>query len=126
MIDVKPIKCTGLKLDQIMKEIKQKVQEIKPAQKTFRITLDDIPTSVYRSLDFSEIRKLTNNAVHYEIKANIVKKDDGKKQSTSSRIGALVNEFKKYLEAQDLDEKETLKELGISYIEKIEARDEGK
>ena len=126
MIDVKPIKCTGLKLDQIMKEIKQKIQEIKPEQKTFRITLDDIPTNIYRSLDFSEIRKLTNNAVHYEIKANILKKDSEKKQVTSSRIDALLNEFKKYLEAQDIPEKETLQALGIAYIEKIEARDEGK
>jgi DNA repair exonuclease SbcCD nuclease subunit len=126
MIDVKPIKCTGLKIEEIMKEIKQKVQEIKPEQKTFRITLDDIPTNVYRSLDFSEIRKLTNNAVHYEIKANILKKDDEKKQPTSSKIDALVNEFKKYIAAQDITEKETLQELGISYIEKIEARDEGK
>ena len=126
MIDIKPIKCTGLKIEEIMKKIKQKVQEIKPEQKTFRITLDDIPTNVYRSIDFSEIQKLTNNAVHYEIKANIIKKDDEKKQPTSSKIDALVNEFKKYIDAQNLDEKETLQELGISYIEKIQARDEGK
>ena len=126
MIDIKPIKCTGLKIEEIMKKIKQKVQEIKPEEKTFRITLDDIPTNVYRSIDFSEIRKLTNNAIHYEIKANIIKKDDDKKQPTSSRIDALVNEFKKYIDAQNLDDKETLQELGISYIEKIQARDEGK
>ena len=126
MIDIKPIKCTGLKLDQIMKEIKQKIQEIKPDQKTFRITLDDISTNVYRSIDFNEIQKLTNKAVHYEIKANLIKKDADKKQSTSSRIDALVNEFKKYVEAQDIAEKETLQALGIAYIEKIEARDEGK
>jgi exonuclease SbcD len=126
MIDIKPIKCTGLKIEEIMKKIKQKVQEIKPEQKTFRITLDDIPTNVYRSIDFNEIQKLTNDAVHYEIKANIIKKDDDKKQPTSSRIDALVNEFKKYIDAQNLDDKETLQELGISYIEKIQAREEGK
>jgi len=126
MIDIKPIKCTGLKIEEIMNKIKQKVQEIKPEQKTFRITLDDIPTNVYRSIDFNEIQKLTNNAIHYEIKANIIKKDDDKKQSTSSRIDALVNEFKKYIDTQNLDDKETLQELGISYIEKIQAREEGK
>ncbi len=113
MIDIKPIKCTGLKIEEIMKKIKQKVQEIKPEEKTFRITLDDIPTNVYRSIDFSEIRKLTNNAIHYEIKANIIKKDDDKKQPISSRIDALINEFKKYIDAQNLDDKETLQELGI-------------
>ena len=126
MIDIKPIKCTGLKIEEIMKKIKQKVQEIKPEQKTFRITLDDISTNVYRSIDFNEIQKLTNNSVHYEIKANIIKKDDDKKQPTSSKIDALVNEFKKYIDAQKLDDKEMLQELGISYIEEIQAREEGK
>ena len=126
MIDIKPIKCTGQKIEEIMKKIKQEVQDIKPEQKTFRITLDDIPTNVYRSIDFNEIQKLTNNAIHYEIKANIIKKDDDKKQSTSSKIDALVNEFKKYIDTQNLDYKETLQELGISYIEKIQAREEGK
>jgi DNA repair exonuclease SbcCD nuclease subunit len=126
MIDIKPIKCTGLKIEEIMKKIKQKVQEIKPEQKTFRITLDDIPTNVYRSLDFSEIRKLTNNSIHYEIKANIIKKDEDKKLQTSSRIDALITEFKRYIDTKKYDDKETLLELGISYIEKIQARDEGK
>jgi len=126
MIDIKPIKCTGLKIEEIMKKIKQKVQEIKPEQKTFRITLDDIPTNVCRSIDFNEIQKLTNDAVHYEIKTNIINKDDDQKQNTSTRLEALVNEFKKYIDAQNLDDKETLQELGISYIEKIQAREEGK
>ena len=126
MLDARPIKCSGLKLDEVMKKIKETVQEVKPQQKTFRITLDDIPSSLYRSLDFREIRKITNNAVHFEIKANLEEKDKGKKQSSSSKIDALVNEFKKYIEAQDIKDKDMLLELGIGYIDKIEAREEGK
>jgi hypothetical protein len=108
-----------------MKKIKQTVQEIKPQEKTIRITLDEIPAHVYRGLDFNEIRKLSSNAVHYEIKANILK-EDGKKPFTSSKIGALVNEFKNYVESQEIKEKEVILELGVGYIEKIEAREEGK
>ena len=126
MIDAKPIKCTGLKIEEVMKKIKQKVKEIKPEKKTFRITLDDIPTNVYRSIDFSEIRKLTNNVVHYELKANFKDKDNDKKSSLSSRIDPLINEFKKYIDSQNIDEKEMIQELGISYIEKIQSREEGK
>jgi DNA repair exonuclease SbcCD nuclease subunit len=125
MIDTKPIKCTNLKLDQIMEKIRQTVQEIKPEQKTFRITLDDIPSQVYRSLDFNEIRKISENAIHYEIKADITKTGEAKTQ-TSSKIDALVNEFKKFIQANNYQEKQTLQDLGIGYIEKIEARDEGK
>jgi DNA repair exonuclease SbcCD nuclease subunit len=125
MVDVKPIKCSSLKLDEVMKKIKQTVQEIKPQEKTVRITLDEIPAHIYRGLDFNEIRKLTSNAVHYEIKANVVK-EDGEKPVTSSKIGALLNEFKNYVESQEIKEKEIILELGIGYIEKIEAKEEGK
>jgi DNA repair exonuclease SbcCD nuclease subunit len=125
MVDVTPIKCSTLKLDEVMKKIKQTVQEIKPQEKTIRITLDEIPAHIYRGLDFNEIRKLASNTVHYEIKANVLK-ENGKKPVTSSKIGALVNEFKNYVELQEIKEKETLIELGIGYIEKIEAREEGK
>lgn len=125
MIDTKPIKCSNLQLDQVMKKIKQTVSEIKPKEKTYRITLEDIPAHIYRGLDFNEIRKLSSDAVHYEIKAEMIKDDKTKQQSTS-KINALVNEFKQYIKNQEIKEKETLMELGIGYIEKIEARDEGK
>ncbi len=125
MIDAKPIKCSNLKLDEIMKKIKQTISEIDPKNKTFRITLDNIPSSAYRGLDFNEIKKLGGNAVHYEIKANVIK-EDAVKATSSSKINALVNEFKVFLENYDVQEKDTILELGIGYIEKIEARDEGK
>jgi len=125
MVDVKPIKCSSLKLDEVMKKIKQTVQEIKPQEKTVRITLDEIPAYIYRGLDFNEIKKLTINAVHYEIKANVLK-EDGKESIGSSKIGALINEFKNYIKSQKIKEKESILELAIGYIEKIESREEGK
>ena len=125
MIDSKPIKCSNLKLDEIMKKIKQTVNDIQPKEKTFRLTLEDIPSQIYRGLDFNEIRKLSTDAVHYEIKAEMIKNDKTKQQNTS-KIDALVNEFKQYIKNQDIQEKATLLELGIGYIEKIEAREEGK
>ena len=125
MMDPKPIKCSNLKLDEIMKKIKETVIEIEPNEKTFRITLEGIPVHIYRGLDFGEIRKLSSEAIHYEIKANLVK-DDESKPTTTSKIDALANEFKQFIENQELKEKETILELGISYIEKIEAREEGK
>jgi exonuclease SbcD len=125
MIDTKPIKCSNLKLDEIMKKIKKTITEIKPKEKTYRITLEDIPTHIYRGLDFGEIRRLSSNAIHYEIKADFI--EDGEtKTSTSSRIDALANEFKLFLEKRDITEKEILLDLGLGYIEKIEAREEGK
>ena len=53
-------------------------------------------------------------------------KDGDSKLSATSKIEALSNEFKQFLESQDIKEKEILLDLGIGYIEKIEAREEGK
>jgi DNA repair exonuclease SbcCD nuclease subunit len=125
MIDSKPIGCSTLKLDEVMKRIKDAVKDIDPSEKTFRITLDDIPSHIYRTLDFKEIQKLSSDAVHYEIKANVVKEGESG-AATSSKIEGLLNEFKNFLENQNLKDKETLLDLGIGYIEKIEARKEGK
>jgi len=126
MIDTKPIKCSNLKLNDIMKKIKETVMEIGPKDKTLRITLDDIPAQIYRSLDFREIKKLSNEAVHFEIKANLIKEEGQTQKMGTSKINALANEFKQYLETQDVKEKKTILDLGLGYIEKIEARDEGK
>ena len=125
MIDPKPIKCSNLKLEEIMKKIKETVKVINPKDKTFRITLDDISPEMYRGLDFNEIKKIGSEAIHYEIKAN-VNKNGETTPSTTSKIDALAIEFKKFLNSKELKEKETLLELGISYIEKNEAREEGK
>jgi DNA repair exonuclease SbcCD nuclease subunit len=125
MIDPEPIKCKNLQLDEIMKKIKETINEIKPKEKTFRLTLEDIPAYIYRNLDFNEIRKLSEDAVHYEIKADMIQ-EDGSKLSKTSKIGKLANEFKQFLENHDFTEKNILLELGISYINKIEAREEGK
>jgi len=125
MIDLQPIKCSNLKLEEIMKKIKDNVKEINPTEKTIRITLDDIPSHIYRSIDFSEIKKISREAIHYEIKANVIK-DGEKSPSGFSKMDSLTIEFKKYIESQDLIEKETLLDLGIGYIDKIEAREEGK
>jgi DNA repair exonuclease SbcCD nuclease subunit len=125
MIDNKPIICSNLKLEEIMKKIKDAVEEIDPKEKTFRIKLEDIPAQIYRNLDFSDIKKMSSEAIHYEIKANLIK-DNEKSPLATSKIDALTNEFKQFLENQNIPEKETVLELGIGYIDKIESREEGK
>jgi DNA repair exonuclease SbcCD nuclease subunit len=125
MIDKKPIICSNLKLEEIMKKIKDAVKEINPKEKTFRIILDNIPAQMYRNLDFNDIKKMSSEAVHYEIKANVIKEGDSS-ISTNSKIDALTSEFTQFLEKQNIPEKDTLLELGIGYIDKVESREEGK
>ena len=125
MIDANPLKCSDLSIDKIMKEIKKSITEIKPNGKIFRIVLDDIPLHIYRGIDFRAVREASKGAVHYEIKANVLKEGKSKPLVTS-KIGALVNEFEMFFKKQNIDEKEILLKLGVDYIEKIEAKEERK
>ena len=123
MIDTKPIRCFNLSLDEVMKKIKDTVGAVEPEGKIFRIILEDIPSHIYRGIDFSEIRTRSNKAAHYEIKAVIVRDGDSG-FSENSRINALSQEFRTFLGNQNIEEKETLLELGMDYIVRVEARDE--
>lgn len=126
MIDSEPIKCSELKIDQIMNEIKTRIKKIQPKEKTVRITLKDISPDIYRNLDFNEIKSEFKDSTHYEIKLDLDGQNEKKYSSSSSKINALVNEFKDFIENQDIEDKKTLLDMGIGYIEKIEARKEGK
>jgi hypothetical protein len=66
---------------------------------------------------------MSSGAVHFEIKVTTVK-DEKTKMYGPSKIGALVNEFELFLNSQALAEKETLRKMGIDYIEKIETTEE--
>jgi len=125
MIDLNPIRCKDLTLDEIMGKIKGLITEIKPKDKVFRIKLEGIPSHIYRGIDFGEIKELSNEAVHYEIKADITK-DSNSKSGENSKIDALTLEFETFIKNQEIEEKETLLKLGIEYIEKIETRNRGK
>jgi hypothetical protein len=108
-----------------MKCIKKTIKEIEPRGKVFRIILDGIPSSIYRGIDFSTIREQSSEAVHYEIKANVIKEGEAKASETS-KIDALANEFEVFLRKQSIEEKETLLKIGLEYIQKIESREEKK
>lgn len=125
MVDPGPINCSNLSLDDVMKCIKKTIKEIEPRGKVFRIILDGIPSHIYRGIDFSTIREQSSEAVHYEIKANVIK-ERGSKASETSKIDALANEFEVFLRGQSIEEKETLLKLGLEYIQKIESREEKK
>jgi DNA repair exonuclease SbcCD nuclease subunit len=125
MIDLKPIECMNLKLDEIMKKMKETIKNINPKNKIFRIKLNEIPSHIYRGLDFREIKKLSNEAIHYEIKVNVIKEGE-KNTIITSKIDSLTNEYKEFIENQDLKEKNTILKLGLNYIEKIESINEDK
>jgi len=99
MINSIPISCSNLKLDEVMKIINENVDKINPKDKVFRIILEDVPSHIYRGIDFNAIRELSSKAVHYEIKADMLRGGDSKSW-VNSKIDALTLEFETFLDDQ--------------------------
>jgi DNA repair exonuclease SbcCD nuclease subunit len=125
MIDVASINCLNLSIEDITKKIQVTIQKIKPKDKIFRIKLENIPSHIYRGIDFNQIRKLCSGAVHFEIKSDVIKEGE-QKISENYKIKSITNEFEKFLKDRDVAEKDLLLKLGLEYIQKIESKDEGK
>jgi DNA repair exonuclease SbcCD nuclease subunit len=125
MIDVPPLECSTLSIEEILKKIKETIRSIEPKEKIIRIRLDNLPSHVHRGLDFHQIRELCKGAVHFEIKPMTIKTGEAS-MSEGYKIKSLADEFEKFLGTQQFPEKEVLLKLGLEYIQKIELKDEGK
>lgn len=125
MIDAPPINCSDLSIEEIMRNIKKTIKKIGPQDKIFRVKLENIPSHVYRGIDFNQIRELSKGAVHFEIKSDVIR--EGELQvSENYKIESIAGEFEKFLRRQELLNKELLLKLGLEYIQKVELKDEGK
>lgn len=119
MIDISPISCEQKNTQEVMKELIKTLQQRQRSGALLRVRLNDIPQHVYRGLDFQEIRKAHDKALYCDIK--ITKADPQKtKNQNTTQIGALLNEFHAFIDQQKMANKKQLKDLGTTYIEKIE------
>jgi DNA repair exonuclease SbcCD nuclease subunit len=125
ILDLEPIICKNLNLEQIMASIELKIKKINPKNKILRIKLEKIPTEIYRGIDFEKIKSLCKGATHYELKVNIENKTENK-IIQNSKIDSLSKEYTDFINKNDFNEKKILYELGMKYIEKIKSKNEDK
>lgn len=119
MIDLEPIYCNNLKVEEIMEEIKQRIENSKPDEKIIRLKIKDIPIHIYHSLDFIKIKKMTQNAIHFERKFEI-KRDKQNIQFIGS-FDSLQNEFESYLKNTSVEglNKQKIIQMGQKYISDV-------
>ena len=82
-----------------------------------RIKVQNIPSHIYHTLDFNRLKKLTSDALHFEIRYEVVKEDQAI-VSTGAKFEALSIEFKGFLKKYAVEglDKSKVKELGIKYL----------
>ncbi|HDS46340.1 MAG TPA: exonuclease SbcCD subunit D [Methanomicrobia archaeon] len=127
MVDLEPVLCTDLTAQEIRDTITERIRESAPEDKVVRLKVLHIPLQVYHTLDFEELKRLTRNAVHFEIKYEL-QHDEHALNAEHPSFRSLRTEFEHFMEhyaiRQDLD-KNLLKELGLAYLQKDEEGEEG-
>ncbi len=131
MVDLEPVVCDGLNAQELTQVIKTRINNCHPDGKIVRLKVLGIPFHVYHALDFDEFKRLTRNAVHFELRYEFKREDGGPYTSatqSSVRFQALHTEFEKFIDGyievaagggsdpdQGIDRKR-LKELGLRYM----------
>ncbi|MHC1573115.1 MAG: metallophosphoesterase family protein, partial [Candidatus Syntropharchaeales archaeon] len=72
MLDLEPVVAGGLTQQEVMYQIKERIREAGVRDKIIRLKVKNIPFSVYNTIEFDEIKRLTSDAVHFEIKWDVV------------------------------------------------------
>jgi DNA repair exonuclease SbcCD nuclease subunit len=125
MIDATPIDCSNLTIEEITNRILKTIQNINPNNKILRIRLKNISLQLYRSIDFNQIKKLCRESVHFEIKSDVIQEGE-KCISENHKIESLTDEFTKFIEGQEIVEKDLVRQLGLKYIQQIQSTNEGR
>jgi DNA repair exonuclease SbcCD nuclease subunit len=122
MIDIPPIDCENLSIDQIMNKIKTDIRQTNPKEKIIRLRLRNILPHMNRGIDYHSIKILTKDAVHFEIKADVTK-DFDIPTSEGLKIDSIAKEFHRFMNKQDISERTTITNLGLKYIQNLETQD---
>jgi len=114
MVDAPVIACEGKSLEEVHREVRDVVRSLDPAGKVVRVSLSGLPVHLARALDARGIRELCKSAVHFELKLGTEKAVEA--VVSSGPGSSLAVEFERFLQGQDLQEKEIILTLGLKYL----------
>lgn len=117
MVDLKPVDCSILDHYSISNEITKRIESIEPSNKIIRLKVQNLPIEVYQALDFNQLRKLTGEALNFEIQYEVTRADAGV-QAPSVKFEVLGTEFKQFLASEPIEglDKDRIYQLGLEYL----------
>ncbi len=117
MIDMNPLDGSGLASTEILKEARDRLSSLSIAEKIVRLTIENVSSEAYKSLDVPAMRRLGSAAFHFELKIDRLDAE-GKRSLEDGRIGVLTDEYSRYVSELDYppEKKELLIRLGLPYL----------
>ncbi len=125
MQDIGPIRCGGMKSNEIMEAIEKRLAKVKPDGVMIRLKLVDIDPGEYHLLDTGNLKKRLKESLHFEIRADLTSHDQAI-ASGDAVFDSLEKEFTGYIEKKAVDgiDKDKLKARGLDYIRKAGGDDQ--
>jgi len=117
MLDLKKIDCNNMKADDIASRIRSNIEKADIDGAIVRQKLQDIDRRELGLLDMSFIRKITRNALHFELRP--AAKEAGQKVSSSdAAFDSLEREFITYLAKVAIEgaDPKRIEALGLKYL----------
>jgi DNA repair exonuclease SbcCD nuclease subunit len=127
MIGLQNLDCSVIDRYEISNEIIKRLESIEPADKIIRLKVQNLPVETYKTLDFNLFRKLTGEALHFEIQYEVAK-DDGTASAPSVKFEHLSTEFSEFIANEAIEglDKDRLAELGLKYLTGFEKKEQPK
>ena len=117
MFSLGPISAKGYTAADLQTELVSALGSVELKGALVRLVVKDVPPAIYRSLDQNALRSLAEDAVHLELKFDIVQ-EGSSVQWRSTSLGDMDREFDTFLSQYAVEgvDKERLRQKGLDYI----------
>jgi DNA repair exonuclease SbcCD nuclease subunit len=117
MVELPTIDCLEYDPNEVPAEIQKRIESIEPLDKVIKIKVLNLPMHVYRSLDFNQLRKLTADALHFEVQYEVTKEEQGA-GAAGVKFEVLGKEFAEFFANEAIEglDKDRLCNLGLEYL----------
>lgn len=121
MIDLEDLDASNLAASEILRGAKELVSASAIDDKIVRLTILNVASDAYKSLDVATIRRLGSSALHFELRIERLDQE-GRREVAETQIGVLADEFRKYVARLEMadEKKKRLIDLGLPYLAKEE------
>lgn len=121
MVDLSPIDAASFSSSEILGKAKETISSSQIDDKIVRLTISNVSSDAYKSLDLSMIKRLGSSALHFELKIERAE-SKGREESGDAHIGLLADEFSKYVSSLNVsdEKKRKLLDLGMVYLSREE------
>lgn len=103
MLDLPSLDVDGFDAPAVQQAVVRAVEEAQPAGKIVRLKVQRIPRHVHAGLDLARIQRAGRDALHCEVRFELVRSGEGAQGANDDAIGPLAEEFDRFLASQPLE-----------------------